>query len=91
LIAGLDHLPPQRLRDVLDRSATKSPTATSSASWTPAAIAIASTATPVVDGGRTLTFEQAMERFTDSAGRPVPATWESGTFLEGQDDLPVTG
>ena len=32
-----------------------------------------------------------MARFTDSAGRPGPATWESGNFLEGQEDLPVTG
>ncbi len=46
---------------------------------------------PFVDGGRTLTFEQAMARFRDSTDQPGPATWESGNFLEGQDDLPVTG
>lgn len=46
---------------------------------------------PFLDGARPLTFEQAMARFVDSTGRPGPATWESGHFLEGQDDLPVTG
>ena len=44
-----------------------------------------------MDGGRTLTFEQAMARFKDSAGRPGPATWEAGNYPDGQDDLPVTG
>src|SRR5207247_792816 len=46
---------------------------------------------PFVDGRRTLTFEQALARFVDSTGRAAPAGWESGRFLEGQDDVPVTG
>jgi dienelactone hydrolase len=46
---------------------------------------------PFVDRGRTLTFAQAIARFTDSTGRPGPATWESRSYREGDDDLPVTG
>ena len=90
-IAGLDHLPPQRLRDFwidqyevtnrefkrfVDAGGCRDPKY-----WN----------VPIVDAARTLTFEQAMARFTDSTRRPGPATWESGSFLEGQDDLPVTG
>jgi formylglycine-generating enzyme required for sulfatase activity/dienelactone hydrolase len=91
LIAGLDHLPPQRLRDFwIDRyEVTNSDFKRfvdaggyrDRTYWQQA----------FVDGGRTLTFEQVIVRFTDSTGRPGPATWESGHFLEGQDDLPVTG
>jgi eukaryotic-like serine/threonine-protein kinase len=46
---------------------------------------------PFVEGGRALTWEDAMKRFVDSSGRPGPATWEAGSFREGQDDLPVGG
>lgn len=46
---------------------------------------------PFVDGGRTLTFEAAVARFTDTTGRTGPATWESGTYATGQDDYPVAG
>ena len=91
LMAGLDHLPPQRLRDfwidrheVTNRDFKRFVDAGGYRDrkyWQH----------PFVDGGRTLTFEQAMARFRDSAGRPGPATWESGSFLDGQDDLPVTG
>jgi len=90
-IAGLNHLPPRRLRDFwidrfevtnrdfkrfVDAGGYRDP------KYWPH---------PFVDGGRTLTFEQAMARLTDSTGRPGPATWESSNFLEGQGDLPVTG
>ena len=91
LIAGLDHLPPQRLRDfwidryeVTNRDFKRFVDAGGYRDrkyWRQ----------PFVDGGRTLTFEQAMARFKDSAGRPGPATWESGSFADGQEDLPVTG
>jgi eukaryotic-like serine/threonine-protein kinase len=90
LIAGLDHLPPQRLKDFwidrfevtnrefkrfVDAGGYRDPRY-----W------------PVfADGANTLTFSQAVARFVDSTGRPGPSTWESGSFLEGQDDLPVTG
>jgi serine/threonine protein kinase/formylglycine-generating enzyme required for sulfatase activity/dienelactone hydrolase len=46
---------------------------------------------PFVDNGRTLSWEEAMSRFRDKAGRPGPATWELGNYPEGQDDYPVTG
>jgi serine/threonine protein kinase len=43
------------------------------------------------NGDKTLTWEEAMDRFVDSTGRPGPATWSLGTFPEGQDDFPVGG
>ena len=46
---------------------------------------------PFVDRGRTLSWEEAMSRFRDKAGRPGPATWELGNYPEGQGDYPVTG
>ncbi len=46
---------------------------------------------PFVDNGRTLSWQEAMSRFRDRAGRPGPATWELGNYPEGQDDYPVTG
>ena len=46
---------------------------------------------PFVENGRTLTWEQAMARFKDKAGRPGPATWVLGNYPEGQGDYPVTG
>jgi hypothetical protein len=44
-----------------------------------------------VDGNRTLAWPDAMARFLDSTGRPGPATWELGSYLDGQADLPVGG
>jgi dienelactone hydrolase len=46
---------------------------------------------PFVDGGRTLSFEEAMQRLHDRTGRPGPSTWSSGDYPEGQQDFPVTG
>ena len=46
---------------------------------------------PFVDGGDTLTFEAATDRFTDATGRPGPATWDAGTFPAGTGDFPVGG
>ncbi len=43
------------------------------------------------DEGRLLTFDDAMERFVDTTGRPGPSTWELGRFNEGEENLPVTG
>ena len=34
---------------------------------------------------------EIVERFRDKTGRPGPATWELGTFPEGQADYPVSG
>ncbi|MFA6954803.1 MAG: protein kinase [Thermoanaerobaculia bacterium] len=46
---------------------------------------------PFVDGDRTLSFEEAIARFTDRTGRTGPATWEVGAYPAGQDDYPVAG
>jgi eukaryotic-like serine/threonine-protein kinase len=46
---------------------------------------------PFVKDGRTLSWPEGMAAFVDSSGRPGPATWEAGTFPEGEDDLPVGG
>ncbi len=43
------------------------------------------------DDGRTLAWPEAMARFTDTTGRPGPATWEVGDFPPGSAELPVTG
>ena len=32
-----------------------------------------------------------MRRFVDPTGRPGPATWDSGAYKDGQDDVPVAG
>jgi hypothetical protein len=46
---------------------------------------------PFVGEGGTLSFAEAMARFRDTTGRPGPATWELGTFPEGQGGNPVGG
>jgi len=46
---------------------------------------------PFVENGKTLSWEEAMSRFRDKAGRPGPATWELGNYPEGQGNYPVTG
>ncbi|HET7694128.1 MAG TPA: protein kinase [Vicinamibacterales bacterium] len=46
---------------------------------------------PFRDGARALTFDEAMARFRDQTGRPGPSTWELGSYVDGQDDLPVGG
>jgi eukaryotic-like serine/threonine-protein kinase len=44
---------------------------------------------PFVKGGRVLTWKAAMALFLDSTGRPGPASWELGTYRDGQADHPV--
>ncbi|MGB6865592.1 MAG: protein kinase [Candidatus Aminicenantaceae bacterium] len=44
-----------------------------------------------IKDGQILSWEEAMAEFRDTTGRPGPATWEIGTYPEGQDDYPVTG
>jgi dienelactone hydrolase len=46
---------------------------------------------PFVNNGRPLTFEQAISEFHDLTGRPGPANWSLGSYLEGTADLPVAG
>jgi eukaryotic-like serine/threonine-protein kinase len=41
--------------------------------------------------GRTLSWEDAMGSFQDATGRPGPATWELGTYPDGQGEYPVGG
>ena len=46
---------------------------------------------PVMDGARTVPFDEARKRFTDRTGRAGPASWEGGDFPAGQGDFPVGG
>ena len=46
---------------------------------------------PFRDGNNVLSFDAAMARFNDSTGRPGPASWELGSFPDGQADFPVGG
>jgi serine/threonine protein kinase len=41
--------------------------------------------------GKAVTWPEAMKIFRDQTGRPGPASWESGTFPEGQGRYPVRG
>ena len=46
---------------------------------------------PFVKGTQTLSWEEAMELFRDSTGRPGPATWQAGSYPHEQDGVPVRG
>ncbi len=46
---------------------------------------------PFVRDGATLGREEARSQFRDATGRPGPATWELGSFPEGEDEFPVRG
>ncbi|MHC4534358.1 MAG: protein kinase domain-containing protein [Planctomycetota bacterium] len=41
--------------------------------------------------GRNISWEQAISEFVDKTSQPGPATWEGGTYPEGQDQHPVSG
>lgn len=41
--------------------------------------------------GKRVLFESAVLKFTDRTGRQGPATWEAGTYPDGQGNHPVTG
>jgi cephalosporin-C deacetylase-like acetyl esterase len=41
--------------------------------------------------GRRISWDQAVSEFIDKTGQPGPATWESGTYPEGQGKYPVCG
>ncbi len=43
------------------------------------------------ENGEQLTFKEARDRFRDQTKLNAPATWEGGTYPEGQDDYPVGG
>jgi len=44
-----------------------------------------------VKEGRQLSWDEAMGEFRDQTSLPGPATWERGTFREGQGQHPVSG
>jgi len=44
-----------------------------------------------IKDGVSLTWEEAKSAMVDTTGLTGPSTWEVGTFLEGQENLPVTG
>ncbi len=44
-----------------------------------------------VENGKRISWEEAMTRLRDTTGRPGPATWELGTYRDGQGDYPVSG
>jgi len=46
---------------------------------------------PFVKDGRAVPWDEALAEFRDQTGRPGPATWELGTYAEGQDEFPVRG
>jgi len=46
---------------------------------------------PFVSDGRVLSWDEAAVRFKDRTGRTGPATWEAGTYPDGQADYPVSG
>ena len=46
---------------------------------------------PFVEAGQPLSWDEAMSRFRDRTGRSGPATWNGGTYADGQADFPVGG
>jgi formylglycine-generating enzyme required for sulfatase activity/predicted Ser/Thr protein kinase len=46
---------------------------------------------PFSQGDRVLAFDDAMARFRDATGRTGPASWELGSYPEGQEEFPVGG
>ncbi len=46
---------------------------------------------PFEEDGHSLSWEEAMARFTDRTGRPGPSSWELSDFPKGQAEYPVSG
>ena len=46
---------------------------------------------PFIKEGHEISWEQAISQFIDQTGQPGPATWEKGTYPEGQNKYPVSG
>jgi len=44
-----------------------------------------------VKDGRQLSWQEAVAEFRDQTGQPGPATWEGGTYPQGQGQHPVSG
>jgi class 3 adenylate cyclase/dienelactone hydrolase len=47
--------------------------------------------TVISEDGKEIPFEKAISMFLDKTGRQGPASWEAGTYPDGQENLPVTG
>jgi eukaryotic-like serine/threonine-protein kinase len=46
---------------------------------------------PIIQDGRTLSWQEAAAEFRDRTGRPGPSTWELSAFPAGAEKLPVAG
>ncbi len=46
---------------------------------------------PIKKENTAISFAEAQKIFIDKTGRPGPATWEAGTYPDGQENYPVTG
>jgi eukaryotic-like serine/threonine-protein kinase len=46
---------------------------------------------PMYWNGKELPLQEAVKKFVDRTGRLGPATWEAGTYPDGQQNYPVTG
>jgi serine/threonine protein kinase/cephalosporin-C deacetylase-like acetyl esterase len=46
---------------------------------------------PFARKGRQISWQEALAEFRDETGRPGPATWELGTYPDGEEDYPVGG
>ncbi|MBL7075363.1 protein kinase [candidate division KSB1 bacterium] len=46
---------------------------------------------PFIKNGREATWEEAVAKLRDTTGRLGPATWEGGSYPEGEDNYPVSG
>jgi len=46
---------------------------------------------PVHSEGKEIPLDTALNLFVDRTGRQGPATWEAGTYPDGQENYPVTG
>ena len=46
---------------------------------------------PIMEGGKVIPLNAALAKFTDRTGQQGPATWEAGTYPDGEEDHPVTG
>jgi formylglycine-generating enzyme required for sulfatase activity/dienelactone hydrolase len=44
-----------------------------------------------IEDGNEISWDEARKRFVDRTGNPGPATWQWGTFLDGQEHHPVGG
>lgn len=44
-----------------------------------------------IEGGKSLSWEEAMARFVDQTGRAGPAGWQAGDYPAGQSNYPVGG